>query len=357
MSSIFVERVCAEKFSVINEVIKSIDSPSLLGYHTPAYMTILTRVLTDNPLYLVAYCGEKVAGLMPLRWREGAAGPVINGLPFFGPNGGPVFTAYGKNCQDLVMVQLARELKVFAEEMGAVSVACYAPFLDDANAFESAFSPDRVIDKFTQYLDLKGFTVWPSHIRHKSLGRAKGKGVTIRAGTAQDIPRLLAIYHENYERKGITLKPDAYFSHVVDQLCPLGIARFSVAEWENRVIACLVTIQAGITVSYNVPCCEQSAQTTQANSLLIDEAVRALVPQGYRFWNWESSPGRDSSVYKFKERWGSLEAHYKIFLYYPRGTKAFAGLSQQEIASEYPFYFVVPFEDLNNTNNANSISM
>jgi len=130
-----------------------------------------------------------------------------------------------------------------------------------------------------------------------------------------------------------------------------------VAEWEGHVAACLITIQAGVTISYNVPCCEQTAQTTQANSLLIDEVVRALMPQGYRFWNWESSPGKDSSVYKFKERWGSLEAQFKILLYYPQGTEVFTGLSQQEIASEYPFYFVIPFEDLNNSSNAHSISM
>ena len=205
-------------------------------------------------------------------------------------------------------------------------MAFYTPFLYDANTFESAFSPDRVIDKFTQYLDLRGFTGWPSHIRHKSLGRAKSKGVTIRMGTLQDIPCLVAIYHENYERKGIALKPESYFHQIIEQLCPLGIARFSVAEWENRVVACLVTIQAGITISYNVPCCEQSAQTTQANSLLIDEAVRALIPYGYRFWNWEASPGRDSSVYKFKERWGSQEATYKILIKYPKGTGVFSGL-------------------------------
>jgi hypothetical protein len=129
-----------------------------------------------------------------------------------------------------------------------------------------------------------------------------------------------------------------------------------VAEWDGHVAACLITIQAGVTISYNVPCCEHSAQTTQANSLLIDEAVRALIPHGYRYWNWESSPGRDSSVYKFKERWGSREACYKVLLRYPRGAEVFTGLTQQDIAAEYPFYFVVPFEDLNNSKTADSIS-
>ena len=244
MPSISVERIYAERFSIIDEAIRNIDSPSLLGYHTPAYMNALTRVLKDKPFYLAAYCKEKIAGFMPLRCREGAFGPVISGLPFFGPNGGPVFTVCGMNCQDLVIEQFASELKLLAEEQGAISVSSYTPFLCDASAFEAAFSPDRVIDKFTQYLDLKDFSVWPSHIRHKSLGRAKSKGVAIRSGTVQDIPRLLSIYQENYERKGITLKPDSYFYQVVEHLCPPGISRFTVAEWDGHVAACLITIQA-----------------------------------------------------------------------------------------------------------------
>ena len=91
-ADIQVERVYPEHFQIIEEAIKYIDSPSLLGYHTPAYMNCLTKVLADNPLYLVAYSNDKIAGFLPLRWRSGSLGPVINGLPFFGPNGGPIFT-------------------------------------------------------------------------------------------------------------------------------------------------------------------------------------------------------------------------------------------------------------------------
>jgi hypothetical protein len=346
--AIAVERVNPDRFTAMEEAIKNIDTPSLLGYHTPAYMNALTEVLNDNPLYLAAFFGKKVAGFLPLRWRRGKAGIVINGLPFFGPNGGPVLTNEGINHADEVMLQLASELNTFASEIGAISVVCYTPFLYNAEVFEQAFSPDRAVDKFTQYLDLQGFTVWPAKIRHKSVGRAKTKGVTVRMGGQADVPRLLEIYHENYGKKGITLKPDIYFHQVVEELCPLGVARFTVAEWENRVVACLITIQAGITISYNVPCCEEDAQTAQPNSLLIDESVRTLLSQGYRFWNWESSPGRDHPVYKFKARWGSQEASYKILIKYPGGKGSFSGLRSEDIAREYPFYFVIPFDDLGN---------
>jgi hypothetical protein len=129
-------------------------------------------------------------------------------------------------------------------------------------------------------------------------------------------------------------------------LCPLGIARFTIAEWENQVVACLVTVQAARTISPNVLNFDQSTYKTQAISLLVDESVRALILQGYCFWNWESSPSRDHPVYKFKAHWGSQEFSYRILLRYPKGRTIFSDMSREEIAAEYPFYFVTPFEDL-----------
>jgi len=50
-----IERVYPDRFTIIEEAILNTDTPSLLGYHTPVYMSSLTKVLDDNPLYLVAF--------------------------------------------------------------------------------------------------------------------------------------------------------------------------------------------------------------------------------------------------------------------------------------------------------------
>jgi hypothetical protein len=345
-TDITVERIYPQHFVRIEDALRDVNSPALLGYHTPAYMSMLTPVLHDNPLYLAASVEGRIAGFMPLRWRTGSLGPVINGLPFFGPNGGPIITGYGRSFEDIIMKCLAGELMRFAKELDAVSVVCYTPFLAESEAFENSFAPERIIDRCTQYLGLDGFAGWSSHIRHKSVGRAKAQGVTTRLGTQGDIETFITLYHEHYNRKGLLLKPDEYLYRVVDTLCPLGIARFTVAEWRNAVVACLITIQAGITISYNVPCCAEYALTTQANSLLIDESVRALSSCGYRFWNWEASAGRENPVYKFKARWGSHERGYRILIKYPKGVEVFLSARSGDIAATYPYYFVIPYDSL-----------
>ena len=144
----------------------------------------------------------------------------------------------------------------------------------------------------------------------------------------------------------LLLKPDEYLYQAVNHLCPAGIARFTVAEWESKIVACLITLQGVGTVSYNVPCSRIKDRTLQANSLLVDEAVHYFQGGGYKYWNWEASPSREHPVYEFKNHWGSQEASYQTLIRYPRGFSIFSNVSSREIAASYQFYFVVPFDDL-----------
>jgi hypothetical protein len=344
--AINVERVFPEHFQLIEEVIQYIDSPSFLGYHTPAYMDSLTKVLADNPLYLLAYANDKVAGFLPLRWRNGSLGPVINGLPFFGPNGGPIFTC-DKSIETIAILNaLVVALADLSAELKAISVVLYTPFLADPTPIKRVFNPDRIIEKFTQYIEMtKSPMQWPTRSR-RAIIRAKKRACQIRIGTSEDISQLLDIYHENCAAADISLKPDEYFYQVVNHLCPAGIARFTVAERDNRIVACLITIQCGKTVSYNVPCSRFKDRTLQANSLLIDESVHYFRDCGFLYWNWEASPSREHPVYEFKSYWGSDEAAYQILIRYPYGVTVFQGVSPKDIADAYPYYFVVPFSNL-----------
>jgi hypothetical protein len=309
-------------------------------------MNALTRVLHDNPLYLVAYSNEKIAGFLPVRWENGVLGPVINGLPFFGPNGGPIFTRSETIETGTILNTLFTALTELAEDLGAVSVVLYTPFLADPAPIKKVFKPDRVVEKFTQYIKLTNRPIqWPTRSR-RAVMRAKKMGCQVRLGTAEDIPALLQIYHENCKAADILLKPDEYLYQVVNHLCPAGIARFTVAEWESKIVACLITLQGVGTVSYNVPCSRIKDRTLQANSLLVDEAVHYFQSHGYLYWNWEASPSREHPVYEFKNHWGSKEASYNILIRYPKGLSVFFGVSPESIVSAYPFYFVIPFNEL-----------
>jgi len=341
-----IEFIYPDRFTTIEDAIINIDSPSLLGYHTPAYMSALTEVLHDNPLYIVAYCEKEVAGFLPLRWRDGKWGPVINSLPFFGPNGGPVLAPYGVLSEDNIIEPLFGALLEFANNLDAISVAIYTPFLSDPKTISLAFKPGRVIERFTQYIKIADSQLlWPKRAS-RAIARAKKKHCAVRLGTPEDLNELLDMYRENCEFANIPVKPPEYFDLIVNSLCPAGVARFTVAESGCTAVAMLITIQSGKTINYNVPCSRIKNRTLQANSLLIDEAIHHFQAMGYRYWNWESSPSRQHPVYEFKKNWGSFEAPYYILVRFPRGLKPFANRNVEDISSAYPYYYVIPFDEL-----------
>jgi len=67
---------------------------------------------------------------------------------------------------------------------------------------------------------------------------------------------------------------------------------------------------------------------------------------GYTYWNWEGSASRQHPVYEFKRNWGSEESPYNILLRYPQGRSPFSGQTARSVADAYPYYFVIPFSDM-----------
>jgi hypothetical protein len=284
---------------------------------------------------------------MPLRWRTGFLGPVINSLPFFGPNGGPIITSAGRYVEADVVEALILDLDLLAHELQAVSVALYTPFFESSALLERVFKADRTLERFTQYLRFQPDAPmrWPTRSRRAVIRACKNE-CSVRIGTPDDVPELLSIYADNCAAADIPVKPDEYFYQIVCNLCPKGIARFTVAEHQGRVIACLITVQCGSTVSYNVPCSRPLDRALQGNSLLIDEAAHHFQKLSYAYWNWEASVSRQHPVYEFKRHWGSVEGAYKILLRYPRGITPFFGRTARDIADAYPYYFVIPYDSL-----------
>ena len=161
-------------------------------------MNSLTRVLADNPLYLAAYSNDRVAGFLPLRWKNGDLGPVINGLPFYGPNGGPIITCIATADTETITHAPSHASKALAADLGAASLAVYTPFLNDPSTDrKKAFKPDRIVEKFTQYIDITDKPLSGTRSRRAIMRKLKSKrvygscGNSLRIFTHRYLPRKL----------------------------------------------------------------------------------------------------------------------------------------------------------------------
>jgi hypothetical protein len=111
----------------------------------------------------------------------------------------------------------------------------------------------------------------------------------------------------------------------------------------------LLLVLSPSTVSYYVPAFELEYRHLQPNALLIDHAMSELCSGSPRVWNWESSPGRESGVYRFKQKWGSEECDYRIYLQSFRPEEELSRIGRNALEREYPYFFVWPYNRLSSS--------
>ena len=316
----------------------------VLGYHAPDYQSGMEAVLGDHCRHILVRGDSRLSAYLPFRERTGSAGAVLNALPFFGPNG--LLLASDDRARDAA-IQAFRNA---AQRADVLSAVLYTPFLVDPEPIAAALQPDRRIRRKTQYLDLEGFAGWPKK-RRGDLKRATGAGFVIRPSTLQDLDSLFGIYVENCLEVGIPQKPRGYFELTLALATAAAPAPWQAPLWltiehEGQVIGGVLAMRGAVTASYTIPIARSALRPLQPIAALIDAAVEACRTGGLRYWNFESSPSEDDPVFKYKERWGAIQAEYEVQIVYPNGTARFASLTPDDLRREYPFYFVCPYDDL-----------
>jgi hypothetical protein len=329
----------------LRDLIRRIRPAQLLGYHDPAYQFGMQAILQDRLRHLILYDSTKalMTGYLPFREKASAVGTVINCGPFFGPNG--LLLAE----DDDARAELLSALRSIVDRPEVLSAVFYTPFLEQIEPF-SALEPDRVLHKFTQYLDLSRFSAWPKK-RLADIKRAKAAGFSIRAAQVSDRDSLYRIYSENCRSVRIPQKPIEYFDLTLALAQPdhhqhqrLSVPGWLVVAREDQVIGGLLFMRGPVTASYTIPIASAEERSHQPIAFLIEEAVAAFRSSGGRYWNFESSPRWGDPVFAYKERWGAEVSHYDILVMYPNGASRLDEITPAECARLFPFYFVKPFD-------------
>ena len=324
-------------------------SPSVLAYHYPFYRDMLVEIGVGQPVYLGARLNGKLVGVLPAFTRESTLGIVYSSLPYFGPNAGVLYSDSEARAE--IHTALLQALLSRAEQDKALSCSVYTPFLFDEFQLYDAAMPDAlVVDKFTQYLDLKTVP-WGKEIAYDSkeitrnLRKAKRRGVAISKDiTPERVEAFFAIYERNCNDHGIPLKPRKCLEFLVGEGIRSGHADIYFAFHEGEMVAGFLVIWSPLTASYYMSCILTSAKSLQAHTALIDQAIQDARARGIQIWNWESSPSRELGVYRFKKQWGSVEASYRIYVQAFHTRDKFQRLGRDGILGHFPFFFVYPFD-------------
>ena len=319
--------------------------PSVLCYHYPLYRDMLTNISIGEPLYLGTRLNGNLVGVLPGFVRSAEIGTVYCSLPFFGPNAGVIW-ANNDLSRECHQVLLTATLKHLQHEQNFLSATFYTPLFFDQFEYYDYFLPDAiVVDKFTHSTYLPDFK--PSSSVARNIRKAKKSGVTISTEiTPQNMDMFYGIYKKNCEDYGIPLKPRLAIESLLDVSDSVDCARAYFALHENSMIAGLLVLFSPLTISYYLPCALHSARSLQPGAALIHQAMQDAQQRGIQYWNWESSPSRDSGVCKFKKKWGSLESEYRIYVLPFESEKTLKQIGKENMSLNFPYFFVYPFDRL-----------
>lgn len=322
--------------------------PAVLGYHFPFYRDMLVSLGVGEPLYLGAFSGDELVGVLPGFVKRTSVGTAYCSLPFYGPNAGILSRV--PVSLDVHGALLKYVIAFMEREAAPITASFYTPFLSGDYPLYDSYLEQSVItiDKETLYLDLARTDKWEKGI-NRDIRYAIGRGVVV----SQDVPadRFSEIYHI-YERNcrdyGIPPKPERAIHSILTEGVRTNHAVCYAALHEKKVVGALIMMLGPKTASYYLPCTLHEARGLQPGSLLIHHAVEDARKRGILFWNWEATPPSETGVYRFKKKWGSIDGSYKIYVKRFRSEAELANIGRDILTAEFPYFFIYPYSRLEN---------
>lgn len=306
---------------------------------------VIAELGPDTPIFLLCEAeGADVAGL-PLYLYAHPFGHLLTSVPQAGPLGG-VFARgdLAPEQREAAYRCLLDAAVALAERHRCVALTVITdPFSkDDLDRYTRCLGPTLVLENFTQWIPLDR-PLPRSHGHRNNLNRAARAGTTVEVGTREDLTAWYGIHRGRHAALGAPPLPRRLFENIFDGLVPRGKAEFLVARSAAGLVAGAVYICHRDVTDVFMLSADSEHLASGASFLLTDRSLDRAQARGARIYNWQSSPSRDSGVYRYKQQWGSLETDYYFLTRLFCSPEYLARLGLDTVRAAYPGHYVVPY--------------
>jgi hypothetical protein len=326
-------------------------SDKTLLFHSTKYRALLKSFLKQDDCYLILVDGgQEILGVLPtFIFKNDRYGNVINSLPFYGSNGGII--EFNDNHE--AKRELATAFKKLAESMNcAASTIISSPFETAVEFYENNldydFKEKRIgqITSFEDGLDREGMMAIFHYKTRNMIRKAMKFGVQVRINNGKSAFGFLVDTHkENITQIGGIAKEGGFFESIQRIFEGNKDYKLYTAYSDDKPVAALLLFYFNKTVEYFTPVVKAEFRSFQPLSLLIFEAMKDALDNGYKYWNWGGTWLSQTGLYRFKKRWGTKD--YPYYYYTKIYNTELLSLSKQELLREYPYFYVCPFDKLN----------
>jgi hypothetical protein len=319
-----------------------------MAQHTLGWQNVVKNLLGDKFYYLIAKENGKIVGGLPISIKENERGNIMNSIPFAGGYGGIIAQNNIRN-REMIYEALLHEMISNAKENDCILISISTPpFSKDLNLYNALFKPDYILPNFIQYIDLGNPVNYERDIRRK-IKKAVELGVEI---TEDDSSGNLQVFYDIYKTRVRQLNGKMYpprFFEVVKKNANAN-SKFLFARYQGKIVSGILLLHSRRIVDDFIAVMDMDYSYTEANSLMIDCAINWARKKGFKYWNWQSLPSKDSGGYNFKARWGSLDSEHYYLTKVLGDLTALKKCGLEQIKKEYEWYFVMPYDQLGSKN-------
>lgn len=317
--------------------------PESLFYYSPKYFHFLEGLLGCSIKCLVAKSSGKIVGALPLAYTKGALGMVINSLPYYGSNGGPI--AFNQDaCSQLLLVY-----KKLIQKEGILSSTLISNPLSE-KSFEHDIKPDLIDKRIGQWtplsdqdIDAEALLMRFDSSARRNVRKALKKGVEVEIDNSA-IEFLKNTHQSNMAQIGGLAKTNDFFELLPKHFNAGEDYDIYVASKSGEPIAALLVFYFNLTVEYFTPVVVESARNMQGLPCIIHKALCDAAQKGFKWWNWGGTWLSQDGVYRFKKKWAAED---KLYQYYTNiMNDELYSSSAETLLSEYSGFFVIPFSEL-----------
>lgn len=302
-----------------------------------------------NYYYIVCKENEIIKGIMPFVLYINKLGNIIHSMPFIGYGG--IATIEDDKYEAFKCIE--EFLEEFSKENNVKLITiCTPPFKNDYyKLYKQIFKPDFERKNFYQYLDLEEdiFKNMKSKFRgnlRRNVRKCEHYGVNIVENNSLDYLRNWYdnVYVKRLTETACSIYPFSVFQTVIRYFSK---DRFKMlyAVLEDKIIGGGLYLNQGISVDNFMRVVDSEYFYTQAGTYLDYYSIKYAMELGVEYYNWQSCDEIGSSIYKYKEDWGSKLAYHYYLTKVVGDIGVLKNTPLNIIKKEYKGIYVMPYEE------------
>ena len=315
--------------------------PDALSSYTLGYRDLLADLLGCDGAHAIALRDDAVVGVLPLMSLDGDLGRVLNALPYFGSNGGPL--AADDDALDALCAW-------YADQAGGAGVVAATVIANPLVARPPSVVHDLVDRRIGHVTPLPGDGDARERIlaaidgsARRNVRKAERCNTTVRLEN-DSFAELEALHRASMAAIGAQIKSPEFFAAVTRHLRAGEDYGLYVARIDGEAVAALLLLYCAQSADYYVPAVSPDHRAEQPMAAILLEAMSDAAERGVAHWNWGGSWPSHETLQRFKAKWGGVAREYRYET--KLNDAALLERRAEDILVAYPGFYVVPFASL-----------